>query len=75
MKHDFIDPWTRIPRFTARLSVLGLSHASLSWAAFITNIPGSDFRYTQVKTIIVLQTPALILVIPLFGVCNRDSRR
>ena len=25
VKHDFIDPWTRIPRFTGRWSVLALS--------------------------------------------------
>jgi hypothetical protein len=38
MDHEFIDPWTRIPRFIARLSASASSLQSLSSEAFITNI-------------------------------------
>jgi len=37
-----------MPHSIGRLSVSASSHHSLSLAAFITNIAGSDFRYTQV---------------------------
>src|SRR2546425_4309137 len=47
MDREFIDLWTRIPRFIGRLSTSASSHHDLSLAAFITNIAGSDFRYTQ----------------------------
>jgi len=47
MNHEFIDPWTRIPRFIARLSASVSSDHDLSLAAFITNIAESDFRYTH----------------------------
>jgi hypothetical protein len=47
-KHDFIDPWTRIPRFHRVMEHLGVINRNLSWATFITNIPGSDFWHTQV---------------------------
>lgn len=43
MKPEFIDPRTRIPRSIGRLSASALSHHSLCWEAFITNIGGSDF--------------------------------
>jgi putative tryptophan/tyrosine transport system substrate-binding protein len=49
MDREFIDLWTRIPRFIGRLSTSASSHHDLSLAAFITNIAGSDFRYTQVQ--------------------------
>jgi len=45
---EFIDLWTRIPRFIGRLSTSASSHHDLSLAAFIANIAESDFRYTQV---------------------------
>jgi hypothetical protein len=48
VKHDFIDPLTRIPRFTGAMERLGVINPNLSWATFITNIPGSDFWHTQV---------------------------
>jgi hypothetical protein len=38
MDHEFIDPWTKIPRFIARLSASASSLQSLSSEAFITNI-------------------------------------
>jgi transposase len=47
MDREFIDLWTRIPRFIGRLCTSASSHHDLSLAAFITNIAGSDFRYTQ----------------------------
>jgi len=40
---EFIDLWTRIPRFIGRLSTSASSHHDLSLAAFITNIVESDF--------------------------------
>jgi hypothetical protein len=57
MNHEFIDPWTRIPRFIARLSASVSSDHDLSLAAFITNIAESDFRYTQGSFAIAINRP------------------
>src|SRR5262249_50379628 len=55
MNRAFIARWTRMPHSTERLSASASSHHSLSLAAFITNIAGSDFRYTQVSFVSVTQ--------------------
>src|SRR6202022_1095133 len=47
MSGAFLDPSTRIPPSRARSSASASSLPSRSWEAFITNIAGSDFRYTQ----------------------------
>jgi len=47
MSREFTARWIRMRRFIGRLSAAASSHRDLSLAAFITNIAGFNFRYTQ----------------------------
>jgi hypothetical protein len=49
MSREFIARSTEMLRFPARLRTSASSHHDLSLAAFITNIPESDFRYTHAR--------------------------
>ena len=53
------------PHSIARLSISTSSHYSLSSAAFITNIAGSDFRYTQDGAL--RQLPSIAPVVAYFA--------
>jgi hypothetical protein len=45
--HEFIARSTKMPRSIEQLSASASSLPNRSWEAFIINIAGSDFRYTQ----------------------------